>query len=113
MTLMKTSSGSTYPSEAPHVDKEAKPRKWKDVAKGRNVIDVVNASIRNAVVSGKFAVADSKSQNTIVNGKRTVEVECLWYDWKPKNRWIRLILSNNEQIYATQEDTVVVANISN
>ena len=110
MTITKPIDGSIFPREALHVDKLAKPIAWKEVAKGRNVIDVVNASIRNSIVSGKFAVADSKTQGTIVKGKRTIEVECCWYDWKPKTRWIRLVV-HNEQIYSSEEIVEVIANI--
>ncbi len=110
MAITQSKDGSTFPREAPHTDKLAKAIAWKEVTKGRNVIDVVNASIRNAVVTGKFAVVDSKTQGIIVKGKRTVEVECLWYEWKPKNRWIRLFV-HNEQIYSTEEIVEVIANI--
>jgi hypothetical protein len=87
-----------HPSnDAPHTDAEAKPIKWELAPSNRKVIEVNDALYRNAVLSGKFLVAQSpNAYGTNKDGHKTIEVECYWYGWRPKTRWMRLTVINEE-----------------
>jgi hypothetical protein len=82
---------------APNTDADAKPIKWELAPNNRKVIEVKDANYRNAVLSGKFLVAQSaNAYGTNKDGHKTIEVECYWYGWKPKTRWMRLTIINQE-----------------
>ena len=87
-----------HPSNgAPHTDAEAKPIKWELAPSNRKVIEVKDALYRNAALSGKFLVAQSaNAYGTNKDGHKTIEVECHWYGWRPKTRWMRLTIINQE-----------------
>ena len=82
---------------APNTDAHAKPIKWELAPINRTVIEVKDAQYRNAVLSGKFLVAQTdNAYGTSKDGHKTIEVECYWYGWKPKTRWMRLTVINQE-----------------
>ena len=84
-------------NSAPNTDSHAKPIRWEMAPNNRKVIEVKNAMYRNANLSGKFLVSESKkAYGTNKNGHKTIEVECYWYGWKPKTRWVQLTLINQE-----------------
>ncbi len=81
--------------DAPNTDNKAKPIKFEAAPAHRNLVRVTNALYRNAVFSGVFVVAESKDPNgRSKDGHETIEVECTWYGWKPKTRWIRITVPN-------------------
>lgn len=97
---------------APHTNAKAKPIKWKLAPSNRKVIEVKNALYRNAVLSGKFLIAQTvNAYGTSKDGHKTIEVECYWYGWKPKNRWIRITLTNEEKEVEDYSEHEVVSNI--
>jgi hypothetical protein len=76
------------------------------------VIEVKEALYRNAVLSGKFLVADSaNAYGTNKDGHKTIEVECSWYGWRPMTRWIRMTIINQEIEVPNNGNEVVVKNI--
>lgn len=102
-----------HPSnDAPHTDAEAKPIKWELAPSNRKVIEVKDALYRNAVLSGKFLVAQSaNAYGTNKDGHKTIEVECYWYGWKPKTRWMRLTIINQEIEIADYSNVDVIKDI--
>jgi hypothetical protein len=76
------------------------------------VIEVKDALYRNAVLSGKFLVADSaNAYGTNKDGHKTIEVDCSWYRWTPKTRCIRLTIINQEIEVPNNGNEEVVKNI--
>ena len=97
---------------APHTNKQAKPNKWEIAPIGRKVIEVSNAHYRNAILNGKFLVANSKDPyGTNKDGQKTIEVECYWYGWQPKTRWIQLTITNEETEIINDSNVEVIKNI--
>ena len=85
----------TPPSNAPNTNKHAKPVNYELAPPNRRCIRVKDAFYRDAVFSGVFVVADSKNpEDRNKDGIPTIEVECRWYLWKPKTRWIRITVPN-------------------
>ncbi len=79
--------------KAPFTDKLAKPIKYESAPADRTCIRVSNAFYRDAIFSGVFLVADSEDPHSRnKDGMETIEVECYWYNWRPKTRWIRITL---------------------
>jgi hypothetical protein len=97
---------------APNIDPKANPNKWEIAPSGRRVIEVKNATYRTAVFSGFFLVANSAEPYGPPNdGHKTIEVECYWYGWKPKTRWIRITLINEEVDLVDYSNQEVIKNI--
>ena len=97
---------------APHTDAEAKPNKWTLAPINRKVIEVKDAHYRNAVLNGKFLVAESlNAYGTNKDGHKTIEVECYWYGWKPKKRWIRITHTSKEIDVVNYSNQEVIKNI--
>ncbi len=97
---------------APNTDALAKPIKWELAPSNRKVIEVKDAHYRNAVISGNFLVAQSENAyGTNKDGHKTIEVECYWYGWKPKTRWMRLTIINQEIEIADYSNLEVIKNI--
>lgn len=71
--------------------------KIKDYRKVLDVlaIQVENASIREAEVTGLFELANTTQPFDVKDGELRVEVKCLWYERKPKTTWMHLTLSKN------------------
>ena len=97
---------------APHTDAEAKPIKWELAPSNRKVIEVKDALYRNAALSGKFLVSQSaNAYGTNKDGHKTIEVECYWYGWKPKTRWMRLTIINQESEITDYSNLDVIKDI--
>ena len=97
---------------APHTDALARAIGHQLAPSGRKVIKVKDALYRNAVLSGKFLVADSaNAYGTNKDGHKTIEVECSWYGWRPMTRWIRMTIINQEIEIPNNGNEVVVKNI--
>jgi hypothetical protein len=93
---------------APNTDKQAKPIKFELAPSGRRCIRVTNAFYREAVFSGVFVVADSEDpEGRNKDGISTIEVECRWYLWKPKTRWIRITVPNGYEELINYDGDVV------
>lgn len=99
-------------NNAPHTNPHAKPNKWELAPIGRKVIEVSNAHYRKAVISGRFLIANSTDPYGInKDGHKTIEVECHWYGWKPKTRWMNLTLTNQETEISNDSNVEVIKNI--
>jgi hypothetical protein len=74
----------------PLLSKTASPKKHISV---RNALVVFfkKATIRNAVVSGYFKLAEGADVKTYA-GKQRIEVECLWFGRKPRTTWMNITL---------------------
>ena len=81
----------------PHVDKNAAIRTHRKVT-GVLALRVVDASIRDAVVTDIFELAEVPKPLDISNGKLKAEVKCLWYERKPSTTWMHLTLSHEWEI---------------
>ena len=79
--------------------------------KGRRIIKVTNGSIRDAVVSGYFQVADVLKSEGTYNGKQRIEVECFWYGKKPPSSWMHLTINGNGCEDVTDYIGEVISNI--
>ena len=66
--------------------------------KGKLVIEVTKAHIREAKVSGIFEIADTEMPFRIKKGELTVEVICLWHGKKPKTTWTHLTLGKKYEL---------------
>ena len=96
---------------APHTDSKAKPIKFGIAPIARSCIRVTDAFYRGAVFSGVFVVADSKDpQSRNKDGLETIEVECHWFNWRPKTRWIRITLPTSPE-HLSDYDGEVVRNL--
>jgi len=78
--------------------------------KDKLVLEVTNAHIRKAKVSGVFEVADTEMPFRIKKGELTVEVICLWHGKKPKTTWTHLTLGKKYKLIASHTGGVT-ANI--
>ena len=81
----------------PHTDAKATVKSY------RKAVDVLaicvdKATVREAIVSGWFEVADSPNPFTLERGSMTVEVKCHWYGLKPEKEWTHLRISNKYQL---------------
>jgi hypothetical protein len=95
-------------SGAPHTNALAKPNKWEIASTNRKIIRVKDGHYRSAVISGVFVVAESpEAYGRNKDGQLTIEVECYWYEWKPKTRWMRLTLTTAEEELSNYTDEVV------
>ena len=78
----------------------------------RRVVDTLairlkSASIRNAVVSDVFELADIPQPFSLFNGVLRVEVKCLWYERKPHTSWTHLQLLDNWELIRNYSGNVV------
>ena len=95
--------------EAPHTDPHAKPNKFDIASPNRQHVRVTNACYRLSVFTGVFIVADSKDPHSRnKEGHETLEVECTWYGWRPKTRWIRITLPNAPEYLENYSGDVTV-----
>ena len=74
---------------------------------GELAIEVKNARIREAKVSGIFQIAKIENPFTIVKGELKVEVVCLWDGKKPKTTWTHLSIKNKYKLLTSHEGQVV------
>ena len=108
---MKLDDAQSF-EDRPHTDRKAKAIKWEPAAANRKIIEVIGARYRNAVLNGMFLVADSHdAYGTSKDGFKTIEVECRWYGWRPKSRWIRLTLTSQETEIANSGNEIVIKDI--
>ena len=78
-------------SNVPHTDSKAQPVLWQVAPKGRYVVYVEKASIRNAVMENEwFLLAENAMPKKTDSGEDEIEVECYWYGCKPKTTWMHL-----------------------
>ena len=71
-------------------------------------IEVINASIRNACVSGVFQIANVPAPfKTLKNGQMRVEVNCLWFGRKPPTTWMHITLSGEWELHQHYTGPVV------
>lgn len=75
------------------LDERAVAIGWKTAITGRRCIQVTNARIRGAVVSGYFQVADVLKPESTFGDRQRIEVECYWYGKKPKTTWMNLTIN--------------------
>ena len=83
----------------PHTDKHAVKVNQQQSYVPARFIDVIDANVRLATVSGVFQVRKDNPHPYAYRGNLVIEVYCWWYQWQPKRKCIRLILRNNEQPY--------------
>lgn len=93
----------------PSLSTRASVKEKKEVKNAR-VVYLSKASIRNAVVSGYFKVAEGAEVKTF-GGKRRIEVECLWFGCKPPSTWMHLTISCTPK-FETSFSGAVAWNIS-
>lgn len=90
-----------------NTDPKAVPIDHKAPAKGRRIIHVSNAQIRDAVVTGYFQVADVAEPHSEYAGKQRIQVECLWYGKKPKTCWMNLTVDGGYKDVANYAGEVI------
>jgi putative NADH-flavin reductase len=96
----------------PHTDKLARPKSHKATNSASVLIDVTDANIRYATVSGTFLVVGGIASAYTYRNKRVIDVDCDWYQWRPNRGCIRLILRNAEVPYTSNNIGVMyVSNI--
>ena len=100
---------STHWKGAPNTSEKASISEIRKV-KDRLAIEVSNAYIRKAKVSGVFEVANTEMPFRIKKGELTVEVICLWHGKKPKTTWTHLTLGKKYELIPSHTGEVV-ANI--
>lgn len=83
----------------PHTDKLAIKTNQQQSFLPARFINVVDAKVRLATVSGLFQVSQDKPHPYKYRGNLVIDVYCWWYHWQPKRNCIRLILRNNELPY--------------
>ena len=76
-------------------DKNAVPIGWAALPIGARCVFVTKGSIRGAVVSGYFQVADVLNPNSTRAGRQRIQVVCHWYGKKPKTTWMNLTVSKS------------------
>lgn len=91
---------------APNANSKAVISKLRKV-KGKLVIEVTKAQIRNAVISGIFELADTEMPFRLKKGELTVEVICLWHGKKPKTTWTHLTLGKKYELIPDYSGEVV------
>ena len=74
----------------PILSKTAKEKQYTSVKNAR-VVFLKKATIRQAVVSGYFKLADGAVVKPYA-GKQRIEVECLWFGRKPPSTWMNITL---------------------
>lgn len=96
-------------STIPHTDPKAKAVEWKDAPENRKVLVAEIASIRNATIHNqKFLIAEGCEPKEQKDGSLRIEVECLWYDNRPRTTWMHIkIQSGRFQIKNSTGDKVV------
>lgn len=92
--------------DIPHTDNKAK------VVKTRKAVDVMavevkQASVRLATVSGWFEVADVPNPFTYEKDSLTVQVKCHWYTLKPEVEWMHLRITNKYKFVRRYSGEVV------
>ena len=97
----------------PHTDPNAEPVRWKTAPPHRQVVYVKQATIRNATISNTyFLLAEDYSIQQRSNGTERLEVECLWYDRKPKTTWMHITVPPGQYEIQSSNGISVVANIA-
>ena len=74
----------------PMLSKKASPKTPLNVRDAR-VVYLKKATIRKAVVSGYFKLAEGAEVKPYA-GKQRIEVECLWFGRKPPSTWMNITL---------------------
>ncbi len=92
----------------PMTSKTAKPTKPVPVKNAR-VVYLKKAFIRGSEVSGTFLLADNAEVKSYA-GRRRIEVQCLWFNRKPKTTWMNLTLLS-EPVFKNNFNGEVVGNI--
>ena len=64
---------------------------------GKRVVHLAKATIREAIVSGVFELAEGAKVKTYA-GRRRIEVKCLWYGRKPSTTWMNLTILSPAKI---------------
>lgn len=92
----------------PMTSKTATPKKAMPVKDAR-VVYLKKASIRGSEVGGTFLLAEGAEVQTYA-GRRRIEVQCLWFNRKPKTTWMHLTLLS-EPMFKNNFTGEVVSNI--
>jgi hypothetical protein len=90
-----TKSYSTDWTGVPMLSKKASPKLYSK-ARDARVVFLMKATIRNAVVSGYFKLAEGAEVKPYA-GKQRIEVECLWFGRKPPSTWMNITLLSKPQ----------------
>ena len=83
----------------PHTDKLAKPQSNSLLltTTQSRLISVVDANVRNATVDGTYRLYEIHNTSPyLYRGNTVIDVDCSWYQWRPRRGCIRLILRNGE-----------------
>ena len=95
----------------PHTDKFAYPFNMACNLEPCFMIDVVDAKIRYATVSGKFRIYENLILPYMYRSNLVIDVDCMWYEWQPKRNRVRFIIKNNEKAYFENHKVEYIANI--
>ena len=93
-----------------NTDAKAEPIAYSEVPAGRLVVKVTDAEIRDAVVSGHFLVVQKDNPRSYKEGNWRIEVECYWFEKKPKTSWMHLTVNNGFE-YVKNYKSEVIHNI--
>ena len=97
----------------PQTDSSAKTVRSEPAPPGRHVVYVKQATIRNATVTNAyFLLTEDYAVQQRNNGTERLEVECLWYDRKPKTTWMNITVQPGQYEIQSSEGISVVANIA-
>ena len=98
----------TYSTDWTGVPKTSKTAKEQGHTPVRNarVVYLKKATIRGAVVSGYFKLAEGAVIKTY-GGKQRIEVECLWFGRKPPSSWMNITLLSKPEFIDNYTGEVV------
>lgn len=96
---------STDWTGVPNLSKTAKEKLHINVRNAR-VVFLKKATIRRAVVSGYFKLAEGAVVKTYA-GKKRIEVECLWFGCKPPSTWMNITLLSEPEFMESYTGDVV------
>jgi hypothetical protein len=77
----------------PYTNNRAKPTHFRNVT-NRRVVEVTDASYRNAVFSGVLELAPTEATN-LEGQECKVQCKLSWYEWKPQNGFPKVKLPAN------------------
>jgi len=99
--------------DIPDTDSNAEPERSEPAPPRRQVVYVKQATIRNATITNAyFLLAEGYAVQQRSNGTERLEVECLWYDRKPKTTWMHITVPPGQYQIQSSEGISVVANIA-
>ena len=99
--------------DIPDTDLNAKPVRFESAPPHRQVVYVKQATIRNATITNAhFLLAEGFAVQPRSDGSERLEVECLWYNRKPKTTWMNITVQPGQHEIQSSEGISVVANIA-